>query len=514
MSKQHLPCPCGKSSDAYSEYPTGGFCFSCNKKFWNNKEPEILNEGSFTLQAVPYRGHSVAALNRYKVTLKVPDATAEPSEVLYPIYHEGKSIKHRKLGVEKKEAFYWENFQGPGLGGKHLFDAGSAQAITITEGEEDMLSAFEMLGSKYPVVTVQSSGQAAKDCAADKEYLDSFEKIYLCFDNDAAGKQAVHNVSALFPFNKIYVVSKAKFKDANEYHQNGAVDEYRKVWWAAKRHDPENIVSSFSDLAKVFAAPKKKAICDFPFKGLQEATFGIRTGETYLFKALEGIGKTELMGAIEYHVAKATDLPFAVIHVEEDLQRSAIRLVGYEVEQPVHIEGFSDYTPEQLLEIYQKVAKTDNRIHFYQKGKNDNDVEGFLSSIRFMVAQAGCKIVFFDHISRVATSFGLDTSGLDNFATKLSELAIELDFALIMITHVNDDGLTRGSRNISKEAWTVVMLTRDKVNPDPLVRNTTNLLIEKNRHASITGPAGSIYFDVNTFKLSDERPAVFPPMEG
>ena len=128
-------------------------------------------------------------------------------------------------------------------------------------------------------------------------------------------------------------------------------------------------------------------------------------------------------------------------------------------------------------------------------------------------AKAGCRVVFFDHISRVATSFGLDTSGLDSFATKLSKLSIELDFALIMITHVNDDGLTRGSRNISKEAWTVISLNRDKLNPDPLIRNTTNLVVEKNRHASITGPAGSIYFDPTTFKLTDEPPMYLPLQE-
>jgi hypothetical protein len=220
------------------------------------------------------------------------------------------------------------------------------------------------------------------------------------------------------------------------------------------------------------------------------------------------------MGAIEYHVAKTTDLPIGIIHLEEDVQRSAIRLVGYEVEAPVHLEGFTDYSPEQLLEIYSKVAKTDNRIHFYQQGKNDTDVGSFLNAIRFMVASAGCRVVFFDHISRVATAFALDTSGLDQFATALSKLAIELDFALIMITHVNDDGLTRGSRNISKEAWTVISLSRDKLSPDPLIRNTTNLTIEKNRHASITGPAGCVYFDPSTFKLTDNPPAYLPPIEG
>lgn len=505
--RTHLPCKLCGSKDASAEYENGSYCFSCTifTPFHNFRGNTLdLTKPTTTKQFVPYRSHSRKTLEFFNVQQEVTD-DGEIYSTLYP--GPNGSVKRR---VVADKSFDWENYQGPGLMGRDKFAAGSAQAVTITEGEEDMLSVYEMLGSKYPVVSVQSSSQAARDCAADKEFLNSFEKIYLCFDNDAQGEKALAAVSALFPYNKIYIVKKDKFKDANAYHEAKEEREYNKIWWAAKRHDPENIVSSFTDLARLFKEPKKKAIATFPFKGLQEATYGIRTGETYLLKALEGIGKTEILGACEYHVCKTTDFPIGVIHLEEDTQRAAFRLVGYEVDAPVHLEGFTDYNPDQLLEIYAKVAKYDNRINYYQAGKNDTDVNSFLNAIRFMVASAGCKIVFFDHISRVATSFGLDTSGLDNFATSLSKLAIELDFALIMITHVNDDGLTRGSRNISKEAWTVISLSRDKLSSDPVERNTTYLTIEKNRHASITGPAGCVYFDPNTFKLSDDPPKVVP----
>lgn len=507
MKQQHLPCPCGNSSDAYTEYPNGGFCYSCNKKFWKDKPNEMMDPNDFTIQQIPYRGHSLKALQKYNVKQKVRSSDGELLETAYEYPND--AFKYRVLATKK---FNWQGFKGPGLFGKDKFSSGSAQAVTITEGEEDCLSAYEMLGCKYPVVSVQSSSSAQKDCAADKEWLDGFEKIYLCFDSDQQGQKAVAAVSSLFPYSKVFIVKKTKYKDANEYQLNDAAEEYRKIWWASKRHDPENIISSFSDLAEIFKAPKKKAICDFPFKELQASTYGIRTGETYLFKALEGIGKTELMGAIEYHVAKSTDIPIGIIHLEEDIQRSAMRLVGYEVETPVHLEGFTDYDPEQLMEIYTKIVKTDNRINYYQKGKNDNDTESFLNAIRFLVASAGCKIVFFDHITRIATSFRLEDERkeLDYVSTKLSEMAEELDFALIMITHVNDNGDTRGSRNISKEAWTVVSLNRDKLSPDAVERNTTYLTIEKNRHASITGPAGCIYFDPHTFKLSENRPAHLP----
>lgn len=509
------PCPCGKSSDAFETgYANGPYCFSCNKKFFNNQRGEEIvmpeNSDAYTIQQIPYRGHSLSTIKKYDIKLKVSDLTGEILEAIYP--GPNGSFKHRVM-VEKK--FYWKNYQGPGLMGKEKFGAGSSLAVTITEGEEDMEAVYEMLGSKYPVVSVQSSGQAQKDCSVDKEWLDSFEKIYLCFDNDDQGRKAELEVSSLFPYSKIYIVKKTKYKDANDYQLHGEKDEYVRLWWNAKRHDPENIISSFADLEEEFLKPKKKAICTFPFKGLQAATLGIRTGETYLFKALEGIGKTEILGAIEYHALTTTSIPIGLIHLEEDLQRTAFRFVNYELGLPVHLEGVTGYTQEELFKIYKNIVKTDDRLHYYKKGKNDTDTDAFLNAVRFMVASAGCKIVGFDHITRLATSFRLqdERKELDYISTKLSELAEELDFALLMISHINQDGDTRGSKNISKEAWTVINLYRDKLSDDPIERNTTSMEIEKNRHASVTGPVGAVYFDPVTFKISDDIPRKLAPLE-
>jgi hypothetical protein len=77
-----------------------------------------------------------------------------------------------------------------------------------------------------------------------------------------------------------------------------------------------------------------------------------------------------------------------------------------------------------------------------------------------------------------------------------------------MISHVNDDGKTRGSRNISKIADLSIHLDRDLTVVDPIERNTTRLTIRKNRFASQTGPAGQLYFDPSTFKI---KPRVIPP---
>jgi hypothetical protein len=97
---------------------------------------------------------------------------------------------------------------------------------------------------------------------------------------------------------------------------------------------------------------------------------------------------------------------------------------------------------------------------------------------------------------------------LDYISTKLAHMVEEQDFCLFMISHVNDDGKTRGSRNISKVADLSIHLDRDLTVSDPVERNTTKLMIRKNRFASQTGPAGQLYFDPTTFKI---KPRAIPP---
>jgi twinkle protein len=99
---------------------------------------------------------------------------------------------------------------------------------------------------------------------------------------------------------------------------------------------------------------------------------------------------------------------------------------------------------------------------------------------------------------------------LDYFSTRLEMMVKELDFALIMVSHVNDDGRTRGSRYISKVADIRIDITRDIQNPDPVLRNTTHLVVSKNRFSGRTGPACQLLFDPNTFTYSESSDGFWP----
>jgi twinkle protein len=82
------------------------------------------------------------------------------------------------------------------LFGQHLFAAGG-RFITITEGYEDAMAVHQMFGGKYPAVSVENSASAKNDCKQAFEYLNSFDTIVVCFDNDDPGRKAAKEVASM-----------------------------------------------------------------------------------------------------------------------------------------------------------------------------------------------------------------------------------------------------------------------------------------------------------------------------
>lgn len=518
----HLPCPDCGSSDALAINDDGSTkCFSCgtfnpkahiyNNILYNNslvaidnykKEIAIVNNN---IEFIPFRGLTTDTLKHYQVGVFV--APNGEQCVRFP-YNGGEGYKIRPLN--RKEFYSEGTMRNAGLFGKERFGRGTAQAITITEGEIDAMSVFQMLGSKYPVVSVRGSASAKADCERDFDYLNAFDKIYICFDNDKVGQEAVKEVASLFDVNKVYHVKLDKYKDANEYLQNHAVKEFVSQWWNAKTYRPKNVISSYNEIEELLNSPEPPALCSFPFPTLDGLSYGIRSGEITLVTAQEKIGKTEFLRAIEYHVLKNTDYKIGVIHLEEKEKRAVQGLITYEVGAPVHLPDCAISKQDQI-EAYKALTRSDDRVHFYTHFGSD-DPNNILETIRFMVAGNGCKLIFLDHITMLVTGFEGDDERkkLDYISTRLAMMTRELDFALIMVSHVNDDGKTRGSRNIGKVADLLVHLDRDVEADSAEERNKTRVTIRGNRFAGTSGPAGVLTFDPKTFRLSEyEHPVDF-----
>lgn len=517
---KHIPCPdqinC-RSSDAAVEYSNGTKCYSCGTFFRKNLLPENTDRSKearkpvdFTLELVPHRGLARETMDFYGVKTRV-EPTGKPHSVIFP--YPGGGTKNRAWGVKD----FWS--EGPisqgGLFGQDKFPAGSSKAITITEGEYDALAVFQILGSQYPAVSIRGASSARKDCQQAFDYLNSFEKIYLALDSDEAGRKASQEIASLFDFNKVYHVKIEGQKDANDFLKSGNERQFKNVWWNAKRYLPEGIVSSLTEFRSILDADVDKPSVPYPFDFITERTMGIRTGEFVLVTAPEGIGKTEFIRRIEHHLLKYTVSPIACIHLEETKARQLKGLAGIELKRPAHLPTGSVSTDEVDNALRVLTGGRDDRLHIYKHfGSDDPDV--IIETIRFLVAVCGCKYVFLDHITMVVT--GLETDDerrkLDYLSTKLATLCHDLDFCLFCISHVNDDGKTRGSRNISKVADIRIDLSRNLVAELEEDRNRTFVGITKNRYAGRTGPAGVLAFDVDEFMLKDAQEVLFlPPVE-
>ena len=499
----HIPCPNPKcsSSDAYCTYEDGhGYCYSCTYFKPPDKKTEDFKEVSdtvFTYEYLPHRGLTKESLARYEAKTKV-NSEGKPISIGFK-YPNG-SYKIRDL--EKKAFTSQGDISKAGLFGRDKFTAGSHKYVTITEGEYDAISLNQVL--RTPVVSVRSSTSARLDASIDRSWLNSFERIYIAFDADESGRTAASNVAKLFDPNKVYDV---KFpggarKDASDYVQAGEGDLLTNLWWNAKRYLPDSVISSNAEFKKILEAPVKTGV-PYPFPTLNYMTYGIRTGESVLITAQEGVGKTELMHAIEYQLLRETDSAIGAIFLEEPKRRHLQALAGLHLAKPVHLPdtGVSD---SEIFVALTKAVQVDDRLHLYSHFGSD-DPEVLIDTIRFLVSGRSCRYVLFDHITMAVSGSSGENERrqLDYLSTRLEMLVKELDFALIMVSHVNDDGLTRGSRNISKVADIRIDLTRDVISPDDRTRNTTNLMVSKNRFCGRTGPAGKLLFDPFTYSYSE-----------
>lgn len=518
-----MPCPCGKSSDAYAiDLEGDGFCFSC-KKYFNDKEEELEEENEqldstrgaegttyLDYEYYPHRNISKRTYEFYDIKTTIKDSKPYQTGFEYP--GRGVKIRNHIFNKPRDKWFTKGDMGSPGLFGLDKFDPGSKEYIVITEGMYDAPAVYEMLrGKSVAPVSVTSSGMARRDCIQDWEKINSFKKIVLAFDNDDAGREATKAVAPLFDFNKVYQLRMEKRKDPTEYLENYEVSEFVALFESARRFAPDNIISTFSEIKQALHDSHENLISDYPFEGLNNSLYGMFEQEYVVIKAPEGVGKTSLFRAIEYHILKNTNESIGIIHLEENSATTVKGLVSYELRKNLILPDDAT-SEEEIFEGYKTIVQNnEDRVHIYTSFDVE-DEQSFLDNIRFMTTAGGCKVIFFDHITWLATGQAEDQDGaerkkLDRISQKLKLLAKELNFCVILISHINDQGLTRGSRNITKVADTVVSISRNVLSGNPEERNVLSFLVEKARLSAKTGPSGYAIYDRDSGTLNDPNVA-------
>jgi twinkle protein len=510
MSKflKHGECPDCGSENNLAIYDDHSFCFTdgCGYKRGDVQEynpkriKKIEKEKNVSLLPLPEkempplktRGISKEAVNKYRVSVSVnPD---NPIEAVFPRFKDGKHVANQVRYEDKK--FKCEgDISGAELFGQNVFPAGGL-SITVTEGYYDAMSAYQLTGCRYPAVAVMSASSAKKEVVDNFEYLNSFKDIVLNFDNDGHGQKAAKEVASLFEPGKCRIMLLKEAKDANEYLVKDMGHEYKAEYFKAQKFMPDGLKLG-SDLWDEIVNHKTPKSVPYPWKTLNEQTYGIRRSEVTLLTAETGVGKTSVVKAIEYALLMNPELQeegagVGFLHLEEPKYDTAIGLMSIHAGRPFHLPDV-EKSEEELKNAYDAVVNSSRVVIWDHFGSNDIDV--VLAKIRHMAAM-GCRYIVVDHLSIIVSDHsGDERKQLDEISTKIKTLCMNLNVAVIAVIHLNRAGEIRGSAGPEQIANIVIRLQRDKKEADPWRRNVTKLTVEKNRFCGRTGPSSYLFFN-------------------
>lgn len=518
--KTGLPCPQCDSSDAYAIDDNGwGKCFSCDTNIKLDgkyeREEEYIVTKTYTapapkqteliFKALVDRNVSVNTCERYGVGFRGAD-------LVFPY---GNAAKVRK-GGQKDFTIVGAWQANTGLFGQERFSGGGKMVI-VTEGEIDALSAFQMMDSKYPVVSVRNGAKAAlKDCKANYEFLDSFDNVYICFDNDEAGHAATKEVAELFARKAKIVKLPNGMKDANDMLKDARKTEFSVAVWRAEAYTPDGIIAG-ETLYDLVMTPVKGADVLYPFPEMNKLTYGIRKGELVTVTAGSGLGKSQFLREIIYGIMQNTDEKVGLMFMEEDVRKTALSLMSLAANKPLHLPD-SQASDEEKTEAFNKTLGT-GRVYLFDHF-GSSDVDNIVNRVRYMAKAMDCKYVFLDHISIVvsAQSNGDERKAIDEIMTKLRTLVAETGISLFCVSHLkrpsdkgHEEGAAtslaqlRGSGSIAQLSDIVIGLERNGQAEDILDRNTTKVRVLKNRFSGTTGPAGQLLYSLETGRMTERE---------
>lgn len=446
----------------------------------------------------------------------------------FAYYHDPAS--RRPLGAklrfaDKKDGMPWigENKNLP-LFGQHLCRDGGKKLV-ITEGEIDCLSVAQAQGLKWPVVSIENGAQGAvKSIKRQLEWIEKFDEVVFMFDMDEPGQKAARECAEVLTPGKAKIASLPsingkQMKDASDILQAGKPDLIVDAIWSARVFRPDGIIDGAELWERISARETPKAV-SYPWESMNVLTHGLRVRELVTFTAGTGVGKTTIVNEIAHHLISQGE-KVGMLMLEQNVERTAVGLVGIELSKPLHI-SLEGVLPDDFKAAFDKIMGK-NQVYLYDHF-GSTDIDNMLNRVRYMAKSLGCQWVILDHLSIVVS--GLDDNGderklIDRAMTLLRTLVEETGIGLILVSHLkrpegkgHEEGAQtslnqlRGSHAIAQLSDIVIGAERNQ-QADPSEGGNPNrvtIRVLKNRFSGETGIGAELYYDKHTGRLSECEP--------
>jgi twinkle protein len=530
-SEYKLPCPkCGGSDPVAKNKDGSAKCFSCGTFFSSYEEAiegkviqknnnykkgsTFLSSYTGVFGSLTDRGISETVAKKYGVRI-VYNNSGEIAQHIYPYYNGNEIVGTKTRLVVDKDFRFHGTYEGTGLFGEQLYTTGG-KYLTITEGECDALAVAE-LGIRSAVVSIKrGSAGAVKDIRESIEFVESFENVILCFDNDKAGRKAARQIARILKPGKTKILKLPDgYKDANDMLKNKKFAEFTKAWFEAKVYTPSGIIELSSKKSSWLNREIKESIA-YPYEGLNRKLYGLRRGELVTLTGGTGLGKSSVTRELEHWLINKTEDNIGIIALEENWQRTADSIISIEANDRIYINEIRNkYTAEELSDLFDK-SIPDGRVYIHAH-LGVNNIDEIFSKLRYIIIGCECKWVIIDHLHMLVSAL-MDSDerrGIDVLMAKLRSLVEETNVGLILVSHLRRVGGDRGhergvqvslshlkgSQAIAQLSDCVIALERNQQAEDITEANTTIVRILKSRYTGYTGYACSLLYNSETGRL-------------
>lgn len=534
-----------KTSDA-GERTIDAWCFSCNKYFNPEQveeagvkmvEPQSVKQEvvDFTaIESIPFRGWKERNIMRitsakYGVHTEVRGETDVISRY-YPSYRDGKIVGYKKRIVPKDFISIGSVKATNELFGQSVFEAGQ-KYLVITTGEEDAMSFADALrstnnGVEYwtPCVSVTcGDGSIIKQFKANFEYINSFEKVVLAFDADESGQRYLEEAARLLSPGKAFI---AKFpsgiKDASDLHKQGRTAELKQVFWKAvpfSRVDVLHLTQMWDD----FESEDSNVKIPFPpaWSHLNEMmNGGMEKGEITVIGALTSIGKSTIVNNLVYNLIENTKFKVGAMYLEGTKREVVRDLLSLDAGINLRVKDRNNLDLTDLKRrFFEGLARKNQFVYVDHQGSISTSE--IFDKLNYLAKAEGCDVIVIDPIQAGVNSS--DNSAVIEFMDTLLKFAKETDTCVIAVSHMrkpsedNPHNVSEyhlmGSASINQIAFNTILISRDKMNEDPIKKSATKLQLVKCRRTGNTGEAGWLRYDyATTHMFATYNPYVDQPM--
>lgn len=553
----------GNNLHVYGE-GAGAFCWSCEftipsdahreKMGWTDDDeleeeqvvmtrealtPEEQEEiKSYTgTQGKMYRGIRDETSKYFGVRYEYDGETGQPVAQYYPctmtIDGQGQLVGYRIRKFPK-------DFSGSvGKVGKEVEMIGQfrfrnhSKWCVIVGGETKQLNTFQMLRDyklskgkeewEDTAVVCSTLGEAGAHKQVQDQYafFNRFERIYVCMDNDEAGREAAQKVAQALPKGKVYIMT-MRYKDADDYvvdkdgNRVHKESEFINDFWAAKPWTPDGIIGSSSVGGRIreAAAAPKVPLPPFMRKLQKKMAGGIPLRNIVNLGSASGTGKSTIIDEMTYYWIFNSPYKPGIVTLESDVGQYGTKLLSRHVGRKIDLiesveEKLEFLNRPDILELEKNLyVREDGTERFSLIEDRDGGIESMKAKIEELIIACGCQLIILDPLQDLLD--GLPQEEQATFMKWMKGMVKSHAVIFINVNHVrksqggkqaNSTGADifeedfHGNSAIFKSGACNLLFMRNKEAEDDIERNTTKMKASKIRWTGVTGEAGMYYYD-------------------